>query len=274
MPLIELWAFDFMRYALISACLLGPACALLGVFVTLRGMAFFSDALAHSAVTGVALGMLLEERFGVPADSQVSLFVFSLILASLMAWVLHRSRLPADTVIAFSFTGSVALGVVIVSMLGRYRMLDGILFGSIYSNGPADLVKQGILALLIVVLMVTQMRAYLLHTICPEIAQAHGQRTGLTHYGFVLLIAATVAICLKMLGALLLSALVVIPAASGRLVCSSFRGLLIFSVISGFMAGFAGVVASWILNVPTSPCIVLANITVLVCCFFWRSVRS
>ena len=115
----DLWNYEFMRYALISSLILGPTCALLGVFVTLRGMAFFSDALAHSAITGVAIGLLLQERMGLSLDPMWFVFIFSIALALLMAWMNNQSALAPDTVISFSFTGSVALGVVIISWLGN-----------------------------------------------------------------------------------------------------------------------------------------------------------
>ena len=79
MSLVDIWSYDFMRYALFSACLLGPACALLGVFVTLRGMAFFSDALAHSAVTGVAVGFLIQEKLGIDLDPMITVLFFCVV---------------------------------------------------------------------------------------------------------------------------------------------------------------------------------------------------
>jgi zinc transport system permease protein len=264
------WNYDFMRYALISACILGPACALLGVFVTLRGMAFFSDALAHSAVTGVALGFLVQEKLSLSVDPMLCVFLFSFLLASFMAWLSHRTSLAPDTVIAFSFTGSVAFGVIVISMLGKYRLLDGILFGSIYANGPADILKQAALAVLICIVIVGQMRSYTLSTLSPEMAHVQRLRTGWLNYAFSLLIAATVAVCLKMLGALLLSALIIIPPAAAKLVSGSFRGLLVVSVVGGLLAATLGVLASWQLNVPTGPCIVLTDVLLLCVCYCWK----
>ena len=81
MQLLELFRYDFMRYALISGLLLGPTCALLGVFVNLRGMAFFSDALAHSALTGVALGFMIDAATGWKLDPTIYVLIFSCLLA-------------------------------------------------------------------------------------------------------------------------------------------------------------------------------------------------
>ncbi len=267
MTLAEIWSYDFMRHALISAAILGPTCALLGVFVTLRGMAFFSDSLAHSAVTGVALGFLLQEKTGLGLDPMLVVLVFSVALASLMAWLFHRTSLRHDTVIAFSFTGSVALGVVIIAWLEQYRLLDGILFGSIYANGPGDILRQSILAVIVLGFLLWQMRPLTLSTLHPELARTRGIRTGLLNYIFAILIAATVVVSLRMLGALLLSALIVIPAAAAKLVSGSFAAMLLVSAAIGLVVPFAGVVASCQLDLPTGPTIVLANVAVLILCY-------
>jgi ABC-type Mn2+/Zn2+ transport system permease subunit len=265
MTLAEIWSYDFMRYALISAVILGPTCALLGVFVTLRGMAFFSDSLAHSAVTGVALGFLLQEKTGLGIDPMLVVLVFSVALASLMAWLFHRTTLRPDTVIAFSFTGSVALGVIIIAWLQQYRLLEGILFGSIYANGPGDILRQSLLAVLVLGFLLLQMRPLTLSTLHPELARTRGIRTGLLNYIFAILIAATVVVSLRMLGAL-----IVIPAAAAKLVSNSFAAMLLVSAAIGLVVPFTGVVASCQLDLPTGPTIVLANVAVLILCYIGK----
>jgi len=269
-----LWNYEFMRYALLSALILGPTCALLGVFVTLRGMAFFSDALAHSAITGVAIGLLLQERMGLSLDPMWFVFIFSVALALLMAWMSHQSALAPDTVISFSFTGSVALGVVIISWLGKYRLLDNILFGSIYANDLKDVICQAILSAVVIGFLVSQMRAYSLSTLSLELAHVQRVPSPLLHYLFAVLVAATVALSLKMLGALLLSALIVIPAATAKLVCVSFRGLLFIAVAIGLFVPPAGVWISARYDLPTGPTIVLANVLLLFICYSGASLRA
>lgn len=269
----EMWSYEFMRYALISATILGPTCALLGVFVTLRGMAFFSDALAHSAITGVALGFLIEERFGLALDPMWVVFVFSLGLALLMAKLGRSGALVPDTVIAFSFTGSVAFGVVVIAMLGKYRMIDGIIFGSVYANDLSDIVRQLLLAAAVLAFVIGNMRSLTLTTLNPELAQVQRLPSFFLHYGFALLIAATVVVSLKMLGALLLSALIVIPAAAGKIAGSSFQGLLCIALTIGLLAPWTGVWSSYKLDIPTGPAIVLCNLAFLILAYGWRSLR-
>jgi zinc transport system permease protein len=266
MQLIELFRYDFMRYALISGLLLGPTCALLGVFVNLRGMAFFSDALAHSALTGVALGFMIDAATGWKLDPTIYVLIFSCLLALAMGWLSQRTPLARDTITAFTFTGSVALGVILISMLGKHRMLEGLLFGSIYSNGPADIARQAVLAAIVLIFFLTQLRPLTLATLDPELARARGIRPALLHYAFSLLVAAAVAVGLKMLGALLLSALIVIPAAAARIATTSFRNLIAVALLLGILIPPIGITASATLNLPTGPSIVLVHIAILALC--------
>jgi ABC-type Mn2+/Zn2+ transport system permease subunit len=273
MHFIELFRYDFIRYALVSGLLLGPTCALLGVFVNLRGMAFFSDALAHSALTGVALGFMIDAWTGWKIDPTIYVLIFSCLLALGMGWLSQRTPLSRDTITAFTFTGSVALGVILISLLGKHRMLEGLLFGSIYANGPADIVHQAILAAAVLVFFLTQLRPLTLATLDPELARSRGIRPALLHYAFSLLVAATVAVGLKMLGALLLSALIVMPAAAARIASSSFRNLILVALLLGIAAPPVGIAASATLNLPTGPCIVLVHVAALAVCQLIHLIR-
>lgn len=268
----EFWSYEFLRNALISATILGPTCAFLGVFVTLRGMAFFSDALAHSAVTGVALGFLLDERLGWELPPMTVVFLFTMALAMLMARLSRGGLLRPDTIIAFSFAGSVALGVVVISLLGKYRLLDGILFGSIYANDRTTILIQLGLAVLVFGFLVANTRRLTLMTLNPELASVRRIPDGLLHYAFALLVAATVAVAMKMLGALLLSALIVVPAAFGKVLARSFRSLLLAALSCGLLAPWLGVWSSVQLNVPTGPCIVLSGILLLLLAYIGRAI--
>ncbi len=273
MSLLDLLQYDFMRYALISGLLLGPTCALLGVFVNLRGMAFFSDALAHAALTGVALGLLINTWTGWNVDPSVYVLVFSSLLALAMGWLADHTPLAKDTITAFTFTGSVAIGVILISLLGKHRMLESLLFGSIYANGPADLLRQAGLALAVAVFFFFQLAPFTLATLDPEVARARGIRPARLHYVFSLLVAAAVAVGLNMLGALLLSALIVMPAAAARVATRGFRSMLLLALLLGLLAPPIGISASAVFNLPTGPCIVLFHVLALALCLLARALR-
>jgi ABC-type Mn2+/Zn2+ transport system permease subunit len=146
-------------------------------------------------------------------------------------------------------------------------------FGSIYANGPADIVHQAILAAAVLVFFLTQLRPLTLATLDPELARSRGIRPALLHYAFSLLVAATVAVGLKMLGALLLSALIVMPAAAARIASSSFRNLILVALLLGIAAPPVGIAASATLNLPTGPCIVLVHVAALAVCQLIHLIR-
>lgn len=271
---MDFWQIEFMRNALISAAILGPTCAFLGVFVTLRGMAFFSDALAHAAVTGVALGYLFQEIFHWNIEPMLFVLVFSFLLATVMAYFFEKTKLRPDTIIAFSFTGSVALGYVIISGMGKNRLIDGILFGSIFSNSPADIAVQLVLAVVVTGILLWNLKSYALGILQPDLARIQGIQLERLNYLFALVVAATVTVCLKMLGALLLSALIVIPPAASRLAAGNFKQLLLLAPVVGFLAAVSGVLASYSVNSPTGPTMVLVNVAVLLVFLIFKTLRG
>ena len=276
---MSLWDFEFMQRALVAAAVAGPVCALLGVFVTLRGMAFFSDAVAHAALTGVALSLLLEQALAqwgarLPGGAEpVLLLVFCLGIAGLMAWLFERTSLRADTVVAFCFTGSVAFGVLVMKKLEGYRNLDATLFGDINAIAWSDVVWLGALAALAVAFVGFNLRGLTLSTLQPDLARSDGLPARRLNYLLVMLVAAMVAFLIKMFGALLLSALIVIPAAAGKLFAMSFRGMLVLSVVLGLVCATGGVLAAWEFDTATGPTIVLVNLAPLAAAIGWDLVR-
>lgn len=231
----EILQYEFMRYALISAAILGPMCAFLGIFITLRGMSFFSDAISHASLTGIALGFFLQDYAGYSWDIFWIVLLFNGVLALLMAYFFQKTPLSPDTVIAFSFTGSVAIGVLIISHLGKYRLIDGLLFGDIYSNGPQDILFQIILAGIVTGFLFWNRKGLCLMILDNDLARSQGYSTERLHYTFSVLIAATVAVSIKMLGTLLLSALIVIPPAAAKMIARSFKQMILYSVSIGFV---------------------------------------
>ncbi|MDE1170332.1 MAG: metal ABC transporter permease [Verrucomicrobium sp.] len=267
---MDFWHYPFLRNAFLAALLLGPACGLLGVFVTLRGMAFFSDAIAHAALTGVALALLLQQCLGTHVDLLAVVLTFSLGLSAAMAHLLNRTHLRSDTVIAFSFTGSVALGVLLISKLGQYRLLDGVLFGDIYANAPRDLLAQAGLAAGLFAFFGWNLRPYLLTLVEPDLARVEGANLERLNLVFALLVGATVTLCLKMLGTLLLSGLIVIPPAAAKLVARNFRQMIFYSVGLGLVGAGSGVLLSYACDTPTGPTLVLTDLGLLFLCFIFR----
>ena len=273
----ELWQYDFMRRALLAAVLMGPVCGLLGVFITLRGMAFFSDAIAHSALTGIALGLFLEQVLqpwfnlaDVMWLQSLLLLVYCLGIALIMAFLFERSHLRADTIIAFCFTGSVALGVLIISKLHRYQFLEGALFGDINANSWSSIGLLAFLAVFCFLFIFLNLRALTLTTLQEELAKSDGIPTRRLNYALVVVVAATVALSIKLLGALLVSALIVIPAAVAKVVAPNFRVMLLVAMGIGLVASVGGVMVSYQFDTITGPTIVLCHLAFLIVALLWK----
>ena len=266
------WLLEFielpeMQRALIVALIAGPLGGLLGTFITLRGMSFFSDAISHGAMTGVTIGFLMNLAQDVNNPSmQIVLVVFCVGMAVLMAWLMERTSLHADTVIAFTYTGSVALGIVLISRLRGYRVLEGALFGDILASTALDVWIVAALAIVTLVFLGYNLRPLTLSVVQNNLAKVEGYNTRLLNYAFVVIIALVISLLLRQLGALLISGLIVVPAAAARVVAGSFRQMLLLSAGIGFIGAGAGVFGSYHLDTPTGPTIVLADVVILLLC--------
>ena len=277
----EFWQYDFMQRALLAAFLMGPVCGLLGVFITLRGMAFFSDAIAHSALTGVALGLFLEQILRPWVNlaeavwlQNVLLLIYCLMIALIMAYLFERSHLRPDTIIAFCFTGSVALGVLIISKLQRYQFLEGALFGDINANSWGSIGLLAILAVICFGFIFWNLRPLTLTTLQEDLARSDGIPTRRLNYILVMIVAATVALSIKSLGALLVSALIVIPAATAKVIAPNFRIMLLAAMGVGLIASTVGVMVSYRFDTITGPTLVLCHLAFLVGALVWKKLKT
>jgi len=258
--MLELLQNPQLQRALWIALIAGPVLGLLGAIITLRGLAFFSDAISHSAMTGVGLGLMLRLANDVYGPSmQAVLVVFCCAIALIMAWLLERTSLRADTVIAFSYSGATALGVILISRLKGYQSLEGVLFGEILFASDWDVWLVIGLGLIVSIFLALNLRGLLLCTIEENLARLAGINVRRLNYSFVVLIALVVALLLQQLGALLIGGLIVIPAAASRIVARSFRQMLCLSAVFALLAGMVGILASAQYDLPTGPSIVLAN---------------
>jgi len=243
----------FMLRALLAAVLLGPLCGFIGVFVTARRMSFFSDTIAHAALAGVALGFLL----GL-SDPTVPMVLFSLLVAGLILWLKERTHLLNDTIMALLMSGSVALGMVILSRLKGFRgELDRYLFGDILSVGWGDVVLAAAVLVLVGSALLLRLNALSLMTAHPDLAHVAGVPVRAMNYAFVALLTLTVALSIRLLGIILVTSLVVIPPATARNLAGSLRQQILLSLLFGLAGAGGGVALSYPMDLPSGPCITL-----------------
>jgi ABC-type Mn2+/Zn2+ transport system permease subunit len=246
----------FMQRALLGALILAPLCALLGVFVTARRMAFFSDTVAHASLTGTAAAFLVGLTEPTPG-----MLVMSLLVAASIIWLREKSGLYHDTIMALLLTGSVAVGTVILSRLRGFKgELHRVLFGDVLAVGPTELWLAGGLLVLVVCGGAWFLSPLSLITTSEDLAHVSGISVRAYNYGFILVLTLTVTVSIRLVGILLVGALLVIPPAAARLVSQNLRQEIWIAVLFGMLAGGGGVMVSYQADVPCGPAIVLVSI--------------
>ncbi|MBE9058603.1 metal ABC transporter permease [Sphaerospermopsis sp. LEGE 08334] len=260
--LVNLLQFPFMQRAIIGAVLMGILGGLLGSFVTLRQLSFFSHAVGHAALVGVALGVLLN------TNPHWMLLPFTLIFGVVVLYLIDKTDLASDSVLSIVLSGSLAIGVILSSMIEGYRgNLMAVLFGDILSIDRTDLILTLLVLLGSSVFLLSTLRSQILLTLNPDVAQVQGVPVQLYRYGFVILLSLAVAVAIKAVGVLLVNAFLVIPAATAKLISHHFSRFLILSVIVGSCSSIAGMMVSGVFNLASGPSIVLVQFLVFVFVF-------
>lgn len=246
----------FMQRALLAALFLGPLCALLGVFVTARRMAFFSDTVSHAALAGVAIGFW----FGL-ANPTWPLIGVSLLVAAGIFWLKENTELLTDTIMALVLSGSVAVGVIILSLLKGYRgEIHRYLFGDILAIGWQEVWLAALLFAVVGTGLFVRLSDLSLITAQEEMARVCGLPVKRLNYLFVIVLTLTVAITIRLLGIILVTSLIVIPPAVARNVSRNLRQQILLSLCVGLSGGLGGTLLSYHLDVPCGPTIVLTCI--------------
>lgn len=246
----------FMQRAFLAALLLAPLCGLLGVFVTARKMAFFSDTIAHGALAGIALGLWLGF-----SDLTIPMIVFSFAVAASVLWLKQNTELLNDTIMALLLSGSVAVGILVLSVLkGHRREINSYLFGDILAVETMDVWLAASLFAIGCIILFLNLNAFTLITAHEDMAHVAGIRVRGLNLLFIMLLTVTVAVSIRLLGIILVTSLLVIPAASARNISRNLRQQLLGSFTIGIIGGMGGILLSYELDVPCGPAIVLVCI--------------
>ena len=267
--MIEFLSFGFIQRALLTGFLLGATSAVLGVFVVLRRMAFIGVGISHAALGGVALGLVL----GFPPLASAG--VFSVGVAWVIGWITRKGEVSEDTAIGVFFPTAMALGVVLISLSQTYRQdLLGYLFGNILSVAPGDLWGLLVLAGFSLGILALLFKEFLFLGVDEEAARAAGLPAAFLNYLLLTILAVTIVAAMKLVGIVLVSAFLVIPAATGQTLAGSVRGMVAFSVGSALVSVGAGLWLSWIWNLPSGASIVLFAAVLFFASYLLGTLRS
>lgn len=267
MEILELFTTPFMQRAFIAGIAVSLLSAVVGVLVVLRRSSFFGDSIGHASLAGVAAGLLL----GI--DPIWTAVVLAVGLALLLPWMEKKSGLPVDNILGFILPFAMSVGVIILAFLPGYQPeLISFLFGNILSvswGGVAAIVG---LSVVILSGMFVFRRQLLASSFDRDYAKILGINTNKFELLFSVFLALSVVVSLKLIGIILVNALLVIPTSTARLWVKSLRGMCLLSPIISFICVLIGISVSIIVNLPTGPTIALVAGTIFVGSIFVRKI--
>ncbi|MCK9737978.1 zinc ABC transporter permease subunit ZnuB [Pseudomonas syringae] len=243
---------DFLLYALLAGVALAVVAGPLGSFVVWRRMAYFGDTLSHAALLGVALGFLLD------ISPTIAVTLGCLLLAVLLVTLQQRQPLASDTLLGILAPSTLSLGLVVLSFMHEVRIdLMAYLFGDLLAISPADLgwILGG--STLVLVLIVALWRPLLAMTVHEELARVEGLPVATLRMTLMLLIAVVIAVAMKIVGVLLITSLLIIPAAAAQRHARSPEQMALGASLLGVIAVCAGLSLSWFKDTPAGPSIVV-----------------
>lgn len=254
----EALSLPFVQRALIAVLLSAPLLGALSPLVVGRRLAFFSAAIGQAVLTGVALAVLLGEPLEAP---WASLFGFPLLLALGLVFLRRRSALPPDTLVGVLLAFTLGLGVVLlVAVTKRFNVhqVEAVMFGSVLTVTPLDLVLLAVALVAVLGVVGLGHNRLLVESVDPSLSAATGADTARWEYVFVAALTVAIVVSVKVMGALMVEALLVVPAAAARNVARSLKAMLWVSIAVALVSGVAGLSLSTQVSVPSGAAIVLA----------------
>lgn len=259
----------FMKNAFLAVLVAAPLFGGLGSFVVSNNMAFYSDAIGHSALTGIALGIILGIK-----NPILSMVVFSLLLGCAIITVKTKGKTSADTIIGVFSSATVALGLVLLSATGNFAKYQKYLVGDILSIQPSEIALLLVVALLVIIIWTLFYNKMLLTNMHRTFAKSRGVSVFFIEQLFALTTALIVAVSIHWTGLLVINSLLVLPAAAARLVTRSSRSYVLTSVLISLLSSVIGLIISYYWDSVSGATIVLVNTVAFVVCLILSSLRK
>jgi len=267
---LEMLSWDFMKNALLAILLMAPLFGLLSTMVVTGKMSFFSDALGHSAFTGIAIGAIC----GAAAPIWVAV-IFSVVFALLFSYVRSRSSHTADTLIGVFSSTAVALGIFIATLGGgSFTKYNKYLIGDILSVTAGEIGLLALTLLGVILLWIVCSNALTLANIHPALASSRGIRVEWMQTAFTTAIALVVTLSISSVGLLILNSLMVLPGASARNIARNLKQYHLFSVLFALLSGIAGLCISYYLGASAGAAISLCLALTFAITFCFRRIRG
>ncbi len=258
--------YDFMRYAFLAILIITPLFGLMGTMIVNRKMAFFSDALGHSALTGIAVGVVLGVN-----NTSVSMVAFAIVFALLLNLISSKVSSATDTVISVFSSCSIALGLAILSQGGNFSRYSGLLVGDILSITPQEIVYLFIILVVTLVFWIFGFNKLLAVSLNRALAKSLHISAGWMENLFAVLVALIVMVSIKWVGILIINALLILPAAAARNLSENMREYHFFAILFSVFSGIVGLVISYYVNVATGPTIAILASIIYFATYWWGS---
>jgi zinc transport system permease protein len=271
----EEFRYGFVINSLMCAILVGPVLGALGTIVIVKRMAFFSSAVGNAAITGIALGILFGEPVAAP---YISLISFALVFAILLNFARNKTNMPQDALIAVFLAASLATGSALMFTVTRtinIHILDSFLFGSILTTSYNDITLLVVTGAIALFACWFYFNRFLLSGLNPSLAGARGIKVKTANYLFVIVIALVTVASIKTVGAILVEALLIIPAAASRNLSSSLKSFVLWSVLFGTVSACAGIVVPvhYGISIPSGAAIIILATVIFIVTLVIRMFR-
>lgn len=246
--------YDFMKNAFLAVLIITPLFALIGTMIVNNNMAFFSDALGHSAITGIAVGVIC----GL-SDTNVSMIIFAIIFALIINYIKDKKTASTDTIISVFSSLSTAIGLVILSMGGNFSNYSSLLIGDVLSITFKEVLMLVIIFIITIIFWIFFYNKMMIISVNETLAASKHLKVKLINNLFSILIALIVMLSIKWVGVLIINALLILPAAASRNLASNTREYTLFSIMISMVSGFTGLILSFFMNTATGPTIVIIS---------------
>ena len=258
--------YGFVINAMICALLIGPILGGIGTMVVTKKMAFFSEAVGHAAMTGIAIGVLLGEPFSAP---YISLFTYCILFGLIINYTKNRTKMASDTLIGVFLAMSIALGgslLIYVSAKVNSHALESILCGSILTVSDIDIYILVVSAIIILFVLVPYLNKMLLASFNPSLAIVRGVNVKLIEYIFIIIVTIITIASVKIIGSILVEALLLIPAAAAKNLSKSIKGFVYYSIFFALVSCLLGVYLPihFDISIPSGGAIILISSAIFV----------
>lgn len=267
--LTEPFRYQFFVNGLVVATIAGALCGVLGVFVVLRGMSYIGHGLSHAVFGGAAASAVIKINYFVGAG------IWGVASGVIIGRIARRRIIGADAAIGVVTTASFALGLALLNRYGQAKKsIEAVLFGSVLGVQTIDIVAVSLVAVLTVALIVGFYRAFLFATFDPEVAQVSGVRVAWVEALLMAMLSLTILVTMRVIGTLLISALLVIPSSAARMLTNSFARMLWISPVIGASSAFTGMYLAYHLDTSASATIILVATVVFVSVYAFTGLRG